>query len=71
MNGGGHNIGQDQELGRFASSPPSQQYDAQYGEICTISRSVCSARFISLPNTQKIIKKLIYEVLFTVNKTKV
>ena len=32
-------VGQgDPELGRFASSPPSQQYDAQYGEICTISR---------------------------------
>jgi len=41
VNGGGHLVGQGEpELGHFASSPPSQQYDAQYGEICTISRTV-------------------------------
>ena len=41
VNGGGqmvvgHQV--DQELGHFAASPPSQQFDPQYGEICTISR---------------------------------
>ena len=45
VNGGGHlgavQVSQqaEQELaGRFGSSPPSQQFDPQYGEICTISR---------------------------------
>jgi len=43
VNGGGqmvvgHQV--DQELGHFAASPPSQQFDPQYGEICTISRTV-------------------------------
>lgn len=44
VNGGGHVgvVGHqgDHELGHFASSPPSQQFDPQYGEICTISRTV-------------------------------